>query len=94
MIWGNYDWVERIFLRMSEAAVAVYFDCRREPPDEQWESCCYLISEMLDAMIKKDRARNVSWQVEERPRDEFVEIMSSSIFRKIAEEHAPWRLLE
>ncbi|WP_143133411.1 hypothetical protein [Pseudoduganella namucuonensis] len=72
--------------------VAVCVECKRVPPDEQWVSCCYLIEEMLEVMLGKDRVGHISWKCGERPGKEFMEIMSSSIFRKIAEKHAPWRL--
>jgi hypothetical protein len=94
LIWGSYDWTERIYLRMGEKSVEVYFECKREPPDEQWESCCYLIDEMLDVMFENDRLRDISWKLERPSNEEFVEIMSDSIFREIAKSLAPWRLSE
>lgn len=92
IIWGGFDWIERIFFKMSKTDSAIYFECREEPSNKDWDDCCYLIGEMLDVMFGNDRVRDISRSVGKRPSEEFVEIMSSSIFRKIAEKHAPWRL--
>lgn len=94
VIWGSRDWIERIFLRVGDADVKVFFMCKTDPPDQHWETCCYLINEMLDVMIGDERVRDISWGLKKPQNEKFVEIMSNAIFTKIAEIHAPWRLPE
>jgi hypothetical protein len=95
IMWGTFDWPERIFAKLDDGSVAVYVGCHMTPSEEEWASFSYLLNEILDAVDahSHSRKRKIFWGANHMP-EGYVELLSGAIFQKLAERHAPWRLTQ
>jgi hypothetical protein len=92
IIWSTFKWIDRIFMEANDSELIMIFQASIEPSSEDWDDLIRLTNEILDQALPKKMGRKIVWQSTPPRSDTKVEIMSASIFRKIALEVQPSRL--
>lgn len=96
VIWPTFRWIEGIWGK-KESQVHLLIQVSELPDEESWEDCQRLMKELLDVTARSYEAEfRAGYTIQhslQAPQDqEYMELISDRIFKRIAEEVAPWRL--
>ncbi len=93
IIWPTFQWIDRIYMKSDPSACIICIQSASKPSDEDWDDCCRLINEILDMAFDGQAVQQrIVWEQDKPESDDYLKIMSPSIFEEIAREVDPSRL--
>jgi hypothetical protein len=85
--------LSQIYIRDRAIRVDIYFRFAAEPLPEERATCEYLMQEIL-TLAFPNKARRAGYRFGvAAPSGSYRELMSSTVFERIAKDRAPWRLV-
>ena len=103
-LWPPFRWIRSIWIRESNDQYQFFVQTDGTQGEEKLDGFSYLVGEILKRAEKmldeeapgpKHKIKYTIQYGSSVPRDSgYQELMSHSVFKKIAKEHAPWRLEE
>ncbi len=104
LMWPGFRWIERLWIRKSNNQYQLFVQTAGTKDKESLDGFNYLVGEVFKNMerVLDELAPGAKHKIEhtiqygsDAPHDgEYQELMSDTVFRKIAKKHAPWRLEE
>jgi hypothetical protein len=101
-VWPTFRWIKSIWIRESAGQFCLFVEATTAQSAKEWNDFDYLAGEvfkgverLLDELVPNSKHK-IQYTIEHGPavpRDRgYRELMSDSVFTRIAEKHAPSRL--
>lgn len=93
LVWPVCDWLEAIYIDPEPGEMLVRLQDARAPSSAELGDCDALLKEIFEAVMATSGIRlRVALANRATAKEGSLLLMSPHIFRRIASEHAPWRL--
>jgi len=92
ILWSAQPGLRRVLIQKDENALTMHFEWMSPPTSEERDSAEYLMQEVFDIAFA-DRIPSIRFvSGTTTPAEPYYELMSETVFKAIAADHAPWRI--